>query len=351
MSVGRRPTMADVASRAGVSLSTVSLTYSGAGPISPEMKARVENAALELGYAGPSPQARALRSGRTRVVGLVLHERLQMALRDPFTLGVLDALIGDLSEMGLGVLLLPSPDANATEPTLLDTAPMDAAVVMRVKDHAEPAFEILARRGLPVATVEGTAPGAAAVVIDDTAATVTLIRYLQSLGHERIATITLPRGTGRETEIATDDMLAGNLWTPTYHRLLAFKEAGVEPCVVVETRASMLQEGIAAGHLALSHPSAPTAIVCQSDMLAAGALLAARELELDVPGDVSITGFDGIELAWLEGVRLTTVLQDGAAKGHLIAQAVKSLLDGDEPPRLELGLKVRIGTTTGPVRV
>lgn len=350
MSGVRRPTMADVASKAGVSLSTVSLTYSGVGPISPEMKARVENAALELGYAGPSPQARALRSGRTHVIGLVLHERLQLALRDPFTLGVLDALIGDLSEMGLGVLLLPSPPADATEPTLLDTAPMDAAVVMRVRDHAEPAFDILARRGLPVATVEGTAPGAASVVIDDTAATVALIRHLQSLGHTRIGTITLPRDSGRETEIATDNMLEGNLWTPTYHRLLAFKEAEVEPCVVVETRASMLQEGIAAGHLALSHSSAPTALVCQSDMLAAGALLAARELELAVPGDVSITGFDGIELAWLEGAQLTTVLQDSAAKGHLIAQAVKSLLDGDEPPRLELGLEVRIGTTTGPAR-
>jgi DNA-binding LacI/PurR family transcriptional regulator len=201
-----------------------------------------------------------------------------------------------------------------------------------------------------VATVEGTAPGAASVVIDDTAATVALIRHLQSLGHERIGTITLPRDAARETALATDDMLEENLWTSTYHRLLAFKEAGVEPCVVVEARASMVQEGIAAGHLALSHPSAPTALVCQSDLLAAGVLLAARELELDIPGDVSITGFDGIELAWLEGARLTTVFQDSAAKGHLIAQAVKGLLDGEEPSILELGLEMRVGNTTGPAR-
>lgn len=349
MSATRRPTMADVAARAGVSLSTVSLTYSGAGPISPDMRARVEKAATELGYAGPSPQARALRSGKTRVIGLVLHERLQLALRDPFTLGVLDALIGDLSDAGLGVLLLPSPPTVTTEPTLLDTAPMDAAVVMRVRGEHEPALEILARRGLPVATVEGEAPGAAAVTIGDTAATAELIRHLQGLGHTRIGTITLPRNASRETQIATDDMLAGTLWTPTRHRLQAFAEAGVEPCVVVETRASMIQEGVAAGHLALSHPSKPTALVCQSDLLAAGAILAAKELELDVPADVSITGFDGIDLAWMGPTRLTTVVQDGPTKGHLIATAVQQLLDGATAQRLTLPLEVRIGDTTGPV--
>lgn len=348
MSAGRRPTMADVAARAGVSVSTVSLTYSGAGPISPDMKARVERAAEELGYAGPSPQARALRSGRTHIVGLVVHDRLQLALRDPFTLGVLDALIGDLGEMGLGVLWLPSPPPEPTEPTLLDTAPMDAAVVMRVRDHDEPALEILAKRGVPVAIVEGMAPGAASITIDDTAATRELIEHLKAQGHTRIGTITLPRNSDRETAVVTDDMLSGTLWTPTKNRLKAFAEAGVEPCVIVEARTSALQEGIDAGHLALAHESRPTALVCQSDLLAAGALLAARERGLRVPEDVSITGFDGIDLAWLEPEQLTTVLQDGPAKGHLIAQAVRDLLDGGAAPVLELPLTMRIGTTTGP---
>lgn len=348
MSARRRPTMADVAARAGVSVSTVSLTYSGAGPISPDMKARVERAAEELNYAGPSPQARALRSGRNHVVGLVVHDRLQLALRDPFTLGVLDALIGDLGEMGLGVLWLPSPPAEPTEPTLLDTAPMDAAVVMRVRDHDEPALDILSKRGVPVAIVEGTAPGAASVTIDDTSATRELIEHLRDLGHERIGTITLPRNSDRSTAVVSDDMLAGTLWTPTRNRLRAFAAAGVEPCVVVESRSSALQEGIDAAQLALDHPSRPTALVCQSDLLAAGAVLAARDRGLRVPEDISITGFDGIDLAWLEPAQLTTVLQDGPAKGHLIARAVRAILDGNEPPKLQLPLSIRVGTTTGP---
>ncbi len=346
MSAKRRPTMADVATLAGVSLSTVSLTYSGAGPISPDMRTRVEKAAAELEYAGPSPQAQALRSGRSRVVGLVIHEQLQYALRDPFTLRVLDALIGDLGEMGLGVLLLPSPTPDSTEPNLLATASMDAAVLMRVRDHGEPALEILARRELPFAIVEGTAPGAAAVTIPDRRATADLIRHLVALGHERIATVTLPRGARGDTSVYEGGLLAGTLWMPTHNRLAAFEDAGVEPCVVIESRASMVEEGVAAGHLAFGHPSNPSAVVCQSDLLAGGVALAARELGLSVPHDVSITGFDGLDLPWLQPLDLTTVPQDGAAKGHLIAQGVKALLDGEEPPVIELPLEIRIGNST-----
>jgi DNA-binding LacI/PurR family transcriptional regulator len=338
--------MADVAALAGVSLSTVSLTYSGAGPISPDMRARVETAATDLGYAGPSPRAQALRSGRSRVVGLVIHEQLQYALRDPFTLRVLDALIGDLGEMGQGVLLLPSPSADSSEPNLLATASMDAAVLMRVRDHDEPALEILARRELPFAIVEGTAPGAAAITIPDRRATADLIRHLLELGHERIATVTLPREGLSETAVYEGDLLAGALWTPTRNRLAAFEDAGVTPCAVVESRVSMVEEGVAAGHLALSHPSKPTAVVCQSDLLAGGVVLAARELGLRVPQDVSITGFDGLDLPWLQPLDLTTVPQDGAAKGHLIAQGVKALLNGDEPPVVELPLEIRVGNST-----
>src|SRR5690606_5628714 len=105
----KRPTMADVATKAGVSLSTVSLTYSGAGPIAPETKARVEQAAADIGYLGPSPQGRALRSGRSHIVGVVIHEKLALAFRDPLALRVMDGLIGDMGDMGLGTLLIPSP--------------------------------------------------------------------------------------------------------------------------------------------------------------------------------------------------------------------------------------------------
>ncbi|GMA36143.1 hypothetical protein GCM10025876_23470 [Demequina litorisediminis] len=234
--------------------------------------------------------------------------------------------------MGLGALLIPAPRGDEGETSLLESAPMDAAVVLRVRDHDDPALAILRKRGLPVVVMDAEPPaGGGQVTIDDTSATVELIEHLVSLGHERIGTITLPHAPGLETSLRPADYWPETSWAPMHHRLEAFRLAGVRPCVVVESRESMVAEGIAAGHLALAHESQPTALVVQSDLLAAGVVLAARELDLSVPGDVSITGFDGLDLPWLAPLELTTVYQDGVEKGHALAKAVKDLLAGEEP--------------------
>ncbi|WP_228375035.1 substrate-binding domain-containing protein [Demequina iriomotensis] len=345
----RRPTMADVAARAGVSLSTVSLTYSGAGPLSPETRAKVERAAEELGYAGPAPHARALRSGRTGVIGVVIHERLQLSFRDPLMLRIMDGLVGDLGHMGLGVLLIPTPTGEPGERSLLETAAMDAAVLLRVRDHDdEPAIDILRRRGLPMVVMEGEAPeGAGRLEIADRAATAELIRHLVALGHERIGTITLPAGLDGETRVRTlEGALSETAWTPVHRRLEAFADAGIEPSVVVEARASIVAEGIAAAHLALATEPRPTALVCQSDLLAGGAVVAARELGIAVPQQLSITGFDGLDLPWLSPLELTTQVQDAEAKGHALAAEVKALLAGESPAPVEMPLELRLGTST-----
>ncbi|WP_416812195.1 LacI family DNA-binding transcriptional regulator [Demequina sp.] len=343
--------MADVAARASVSLSTVSLAYSGAGPISPEMKARVEKAAADLGYAGPSAQARALRSGRSHVVGVLIHDSFTLAFRAPHVLNVMDGLISALGDMGLGALLIPTPRDADDDRSLLATAPMDAAVLLRVRDHDDPAIELLNKRSLPFVVMDAEAPaGAGQVSIDDTTATVQLIEHLRELGHERIGTITLPHAPGGATGLRPRDYMPKSAWSPMHHRLEAFRVAGVEPCVVVEARESMLAEGIAAGHLALGHESQPTALVAQSDALAAGAVVAARELGLSVPHDVSITGFDGIDLPWLAPLELTTVVQDGVAKGAALASEVGELLRGETPSQISMPLEVRVGSSTAPVR-
>ncbi len=351
MGGNRRPTMADVAEKAGVSLSTVSLTFSGAGPISDDTRARVEKAALALGYNGPSPLGKSLRSGRSHIVGVVLAFTLGTAFRDPNALRVMDGIVTTLGDMGLGVLLVPSPTGEDKERSLLETAPMDAAIMMRVRGQDDPGVEIVRKRGIPMAVMEGPAPaGAAIVTMNDERAIADLLAHLTSLGHTRIATVTLPFDDRAETQIIGPERISSAQWAPAHNRIAAFERAGVEPVVVVETRASMVEEGIAAGHLALSHESRPTAIVCQSDLIAAGVVLAARELDLRVPHDVSVTGFDGVDLPWLGPHDLTTVIQDGTRMGQLLAAEVGALLNGDSPEPIELPLTLRIGTTTARAR-
>ncbi|MBX9244929.1 LacI family DNA-binding transcriptional regulator [Actinotalea ferrariae] len=347
-----RPTLADVASAAGVSVSTASLAFSGAGPIAAETRARVLAAASSLGYAGPNPLGRSLRSGRSGIVAVVIGDQLRRSFRDPVSIQVLDGLVGTLGTMGLGVLLVPATpasDGSLELDPLLATAPMDVAVLIWGARSGDPVLTALQQRGVPVVIGEGPeVDGVPVVGIADRRGTADVVRHLTGLGHERIATVTLPFGGERRCGVVDAERMTQLDWTPTQHRLEGFADAGVVPAVVVESAASLVEEGQAAGRLALAGPDRPTAVVAQSDLLAAGVMLAARELGLRVPEDVSVAGFDGLDLPWLGPDVLTTVAQPLAAKGEALGQAVAALLAGGSPAPVQLDVELRVGTTTGP---
>lgn len=350
-----RTTLADVASAAGVSVSTASLAFSGSGPIADETRARVLAAAASLGYSGPNPLGRSLRSGRSGIAGVVIGDQLRRSFRDPVSVQVLDGLVSTLGRRGLGVLLIagepPLEDDVLVPSPLLESAAMDAAVVIWGAHRDDPSLAVLQRRGIPVVVGEGPSSVDAPVVgIDDRGGVAELARHLLALGHRRIATVTLPFD-GRRRCGLVDERRMGELdWTPTRHRLAGLGDAGVEPVAVVEATASLVEAGQAAGRLALDVADPPTAVVAQSDLLAAGVLIAARELGLRVPEDVSVAGFDGLDLPWLAPDVLTTVAQPLAAKGEAMGHVVEALLAGESPASIVLDVELRLGTTTGPPR-
>ncbi|HWS58400.1 MAG TPA: LacI family DNA-binding transcriptional regulator [Actinotalea sp.] len=349
-----RPTLADVAAAAGVSVSTASLAFSGSGPIAASTKERVLAASAELGYPGPNPLGRSLRSGRSGIVGVVIGDQLRRSFRDPVSIQMLDGLVGALGQMGLGVLLIPaSPGvdgANVPEP-LLESAPMDVAVLLGGVRRDDPVLSTLQRRGVPVVLSEGAlSSGLPVVGIDDRAGSAALLRHLVDLGHRRIATVTLPFDSRRRCGPVDARRMSELDWASTQHRLEAFAEAGVVPTVVVEAAASLVEAGQAAGRLVLEVEDPPTAVVAQSDLLAAGVLIAARDLGLRVPQDVSVAGFDGLDLPWLAPDVLTTVTQPLQAKGEALGGVVAQLLAGEEPTSVSLPVSLRLGTTTAPPR-
>ena len=352
-----RPTLADVASAAGVSVSTASLAFSGAGPIADETRAKVLEAARKLGYAGPNPLGRSLRSGRSGIVGVIIGDQLRRSFRDPVSVQVLDGLVGTLGTLGLGVLLVPALDPDRDPNTagdldpLLASAPMDVAVLIWGARKDDPNLAALQRRGVPVVIGEGPdLPGTALVGIDDRKGSADLARYLVGLGHERIGTVTLPLAHPRQTGVPAPERLANPDWAPARHRLQGLADAGVEPTAIVEASASLVEEGLVAGRILLDVPEPPTAVIAQSDLLAAGVLLAARELGLRVPEDVSVAGFDGLDLAWLAPDQLTSVAQPLGAKGEAIGRAVERVIAGEVPPPVRMDVELRIGTTTAPPR-
>lgn len=350
-----RPTLAKVAAAAGVSVSTASLAFSGAGPITAETRERVLAAAAELGYSGPNPLGRQLRSGRSGIVGVVIGDQLRRAFRDPVAVQVLDGLVSTLGEDGLGVLLIPGLPATAPSrgvDPLVENAAMDVAVLVWGALSDDATLEALQRRGVPVVVGEGRAvEGAPLVAIDDRAGTAEAVRHLVALGHTRIAEIALPLDTHERSGPVDAARLAQADRTPTRHRLSGVRDV-VEPVLTWETPASLVEHGREAALEILGTwvpaDERPTAVVAHSDLLAAGALLAARELGLRVPEDVSVAGFDGLDLPWLSPDVLTSVHQPLAEKGAALGRAVIGLLAGDEPGTVTLGVGLVPGTTTGP---
>ena len=351
-----RPTLADVAGAAGVSVSTASLAFSGAGPVAAATRDRVLAAAAELGYAGPNPLGQQLRSGRSGLVGVVFGDRLRRSFRDPVSIQMLDGLAQSLGAHGVGILLIPA-EANEI-PALAARAALDAAVVVQCNGPDDVVVGALTRRGVPVVLVEGDlgtpaerardhgATGIASVGIDDRRGTQLLVRELRALGHERFGVVALPYGHDRRLGEPNPARDPRSGYLPTRRRLAGIADAGVVPEVVIETPASLVEHGRSAGHQILTRPSRPTAIVALSDLLASGVVLAARELGLRVPDDVSIAGFDGLDLPWLAPDVLTTVRQPLAEKGSSAGAAAIALIAGEAVPDVILPVELQQGTTT-----
>ena len=189
-----RPTLRTVADRAGVSVSTASLVFSGKGPVAVATAERVRAAAAELGFAGPNPLASSLRQGRAGAIGVLVDGRLQMAFRDPFAIAVLDGLAEELEAIPTGMLLIgqPSGSPESTVPRLSGLA-LDAVVFSLCGPGDHPAVEHLAARGIPMfSTGVPDDRRITQVRVDERGAAAEIARHLRSLGHRRVATVTMP---------------------------------------------------------------------------------------------------------------------------------------------------------------
>jgi DNA-binding LacI/PurR family transcriptional regulator len=341
-----RPTLAAVAARAGVSVSTASLVFSGRGPVSDAMRERVQAAAAELAYAGPDPTARSLRRGSTGVIGVVTEDSLADTFRDPMNLALLDGIGEGLGDERLGLLVIPRASDEGID---LAAAPIDAAILLGCSTDVAPSVAALRRRRVPVVAIEAMPMDeVVAIDLDNRDASRLGAEHLRELGHRRVAVITLPLDSGRTRGEVTPERLAASAAHTTRERLAGVREV-LPGAVAYSAGGSSVDEGARAARVLLDVPASerPTAIVAQSDLLAVGVIRAAEQLGLEVPGDVSVLGFDGVRLEGaIEGV-LTTLVQPAVEKGRLAAEAVLSALAerGDAPASLHSEL--RIGTTTG----
>ncbi len=300
-------TIADVAARAGVSIMTVSRVINGEGRVSEDTRTRINAIIRELNYA-PSPAARGLASAGVTRIGL-LYTNPSGAYLSEFLIGVMD----EISRTGDHLLLhrCDSPEAIEAAVARLVEEGVDGVVLPPPLCDSEQALALLGRVGKPVVAVATAREdeGVLAVRLDDYAAARAMTEHLLGLGHRRIAFV-----TGDASQLAAQRRLAG------------FRDAlsagGLEPHAVAQGDYSY-RSGIDAAIALLDAPERPTAIFASNDDMASAAMSIAHRRGLDVPGDLSIVGFDDSLLATTSWPELTTIHQP---IGEMARVAIELLL-------------------------
>ncbi len=313
----QRVTSREVAARAGVSRTTVSMVLNDPDvpSIGEETRARVLQAAAALGYT-PTSAARVLVSGRTETIGLVLSQPELLAI-DGFVPQLVLGISQVAEQFGYRMLVetVRDPFRSGAYLELVGGKRIDGLIVVNpaVEDAG---LAQLIESGFPAVLV-GTLkhPGECSVNFHTGAAVRQLIGHLSSLGHRRIAHVALsPPGP-----VATNARLTG------FRR--SMKEAGLavdEDLIACGDYSA--ESGRLATHRLLEAGKRFTALFAANDTLALGAMKALREHDLRIPQDVAVVGFDDLPFSAFTDPPLTTVRNPGVAQGQLAAQKLLALL-------------------------
>jgi DNA-binding LacI/PurR family transcriptional regulator len=339
----RRVRLRDVAERAGVSVGSASQAFGRPELVSDDVRERVLAAAEELGYPGPDPAARRLRTGRAGAIGLIFSERLAYQFTDPASPPFLRGVSLAIQEAPTGLLLIPDSRQRDEAAQLVREAVVDGFIVYSVPQN-DPRVEAALVRRLPMVTVDQPRGVETPFVgIDDRAAARSAAEHLRGLGHERVAVLsfvtTLEPGSTLQLDITVERLAGyedglGNAWDPALVRTC-------RPNAPEPARAATLE--------LLREPSPPTAILAMSDILAFGALEAAGELGVPVPSKLSVVGFDDTPGAALATPPLTTVAQPHEEKGRLAAEQLIDAIErggSGEPSRTLLPTELVVRDST-----
>lgn len=316
------PTLHDVAAAAEVSTATVSRCLNFPDKVAPETRQKVQSAIAALGYS-PNFGAKVMAAKRTNTIGAIIPT-MENAI---FARG-LQAFQEELGHHGYTMLVASTgyqPQTEEEQIRALIARGADALLLIGHQRDSE-IYRLLETQGVPclVAWAFDGSASQPSIGFDNAAAMQEMAAEVIALGHRRLAFIS---ATTAQNDRASER-----------HRgiLQAMSDAGLDPADLVFAETTYgIEEGGRAFEKVMATQPRPTAILCGNDVLAAGALIRARELGIDVPADVSITGFDDIDLARIVYPPLTTVHVPHQEMGRKAARALVGILQDGEPLKSE----------------
>lgn len=322
--------MADVAKLAGVAPITVSRVINHHPTVTPRTRAKVEQAITELGYRG-NMAARTLAGGRSRVLSAV---SVATAFYGPSQ--TLFGIEAAARELGYMVNIVTAPDSSVDEMRSaidhLRQADAEGIIVIAPVREAVNALTII-RPDVPLVVTTGEPSAPATVGIDQAHGARIATAHLLDLGHHTVHHVRGPRGW-------LDASARSNGW----RKELRARNRPVPRALLGDWTP---RSGYAAGRVLAGDPTV-TAVFVANDQMAVGVLLALREAGRDVPGLVSVIGFDDIPESEYLSPPLTTMRQDFGEVGRQSVHLLLGLIGGQKAERISLEPKLIVRNTTGP---
>jgi len=337
----RRPTISDIAQRAGVTKAAVSFALNGQPGVSAATRERVLAIAGEVGYQ-PSSAARALTAGRADAFGLVIVQPAGTLGIGPQHLSLVSGIQAGLAPHQVSLLFTIAEDTDAEIGLYRQWwAQRRADGIFVVDPRTEDRrFPVIRELGLPAVVIGGSAGSSPLPFagLNERAAAETVAGYLAAQGHQRVALIGGQPGhwqTVRRADAFAAAAAAAGLTA------LPVAAADDAPGAVAEAAARLL-----------GSTAPPTAVIGQSDLAAAAALGAAQRLGLDVPGEVSVVSWEDSALCELLYPALTALRQDIAGTGAAAARLLRELISGRRPEGFTTAApELEVRASTGPASV
>lgn len=333
----RRPSLAEVAGEAGVSISTVSKVVNGAPDVAADTRVRVESVLRDKQYLSPKQRS---RSDLATVVVVLASS----SMSSPLTVEILRGTMRAAHEAGLELVLLDLPDGAPAAGWIERTKRNGPTAVIALKSRLRTQERAkLAKNGVPLVEVDTyQLPDNDSYSVGATnfAGGMAATQHLLSLGHRRIGFL----GGVSDTQASI---------ARKHGHLAALASAGIEPGDdIIEEGDFTYESGLQAAETLLGRPGRVTAIFAASDAQAAGVLEAARRAGVSVPDELSVIGFDDQLVARMTAPQLTTIRQPSEAMGSYAVEVAHKLLLGTTPPAFhtDLATELVVRGSTAPLQ-